>query len=62
MFTITANGDHVSPNKVEITVDTRADLADLPTTFDVGSTCIVIQDASVFMFGNDKTWQEMGGI
>lgn len=59
MFSVTANGDHVSPNKVEITADLLSDLNDISTTYDVGSVCIVLQDSSVWMLGNDKTWHEM---
>lgn len=59
MFSVTANGDHVSPNKVEITADLLSDIENIPTTFDVGSTCIVLQDTSVWMLGNDKIWHQI---
>ena len=57
-YTIISNGPNVSSSVCELVVDTLAELQDpdFPTSFGVGSDCIVLEDSSVWMLGNDKTW------
>lgn len=52
MFKIISNSQS---GVVEIVADTLDDVQDLPTTSDVGvgSDCIVLEDSSVQMLGND---------
>ena len=45
-------------------VNTKADIATLPTTWEPGSACICIEDSSVYMLGNpdvngEKSWTEI---
>lgn len=56
---ITANGNIVQPSVVEIIADTIADVENLPKYVGVGSTCIVIENSSVYMLGNDNEWHEI---
>lgn len=59
MFKITENGDHINPYKVSITADNLTDIQDLPTDYEMGSTCLVIEDTSVWMLGGDKEWHKI---
>ena len=56
---VISNGGNVQSSVVEVIVDTLAEIADLPTDFGVGSDCICLEDSSVWMLGNDKTWHEI---
>ena len=58
-YRIIANGEDVQNDVVEIVVDTRNEINDLPTTYGIGSDAIVIQDSSVWMLGNDSEWHEL---
>ena len=58
-YRITSNGSNIQSDVVEVVVDTAADIDDLPTTFGIGSDCIVLEDSSVYMLGNDRTWHEL---
>lgn len=55
-YRITSNGSNIQSDVCEIIIDTAADLEDLPTTFGIGSDAICLEDSSVYMLGNDKTW------
>ena len=59
MFKITANGEDIQQTVVEIVADLRSDINDIPTNYSAGSSCIVLEDSSVWMLGNDKTWHEI---
>ena len=60
MYSIKQQGDTVQSYVIEAVADTRADNARLPTTWAVGSTCLVIEDSSVWILGNDLIWHELG--
>lgn len=60
MYSIKQQGDTVQTYVIEAVADTRADIASLPTTWAVGSTCLVIEDSSVWILGNDLIWYELG--
>ena len=60
MYSIKQQGDTVQSYVIEAVTDTRADIASLPTTWAVGSTCLVIEDSSVWILGNDLIWHELG--
>lgn len=53
------NGDNTQSAVVEIVVDTVADVEELETKYSPGSTCIVLENSSVYMLGADKTWHEL---
>ena len=59
MYQVIKNGDNTQSNVVEIVADTLEDKDTVPTTFGVGSDCIVLEDSSVWMLGNDKVWHEL---
>ena len=46
MYSIKQQGETVQTYVIEAVADTRADIASLPTTWAVGSTCLVIEDSS----------------
>ena len=58
-FRIIKNADNTQSSVVEIVADETTDVADLPVDVGVGSDCIVLQDSSVWMFGNDGVWHEI---
>lgn len=58
-YIITKNGDITQSSVVEICVDYRVDIEDLPTNYGVGSDAIVLEDSSVWMLGNDFEWHEL---
>ena len=58
-FKVISNGDNVQSDVVEIVADTLSDKDNVPTTYGVGSDCIVLEDSSVWMLGNDKVWHEL---
>lgn len=53
------NGDNTPSNVVEIVTDLVSDIATLDTSYGSGSTCLVIEDSSVYMLGPDKVWHEL---
>lgn len=59
MYNITRQGDTDQNNILQYCCDTREDLAKLPTKDGAGSTCIVIEDSSVWMLGTDKEWHKI---
>ena len=60
MYKVIANGEDVQQSVVEIVADTLADVITLPTKiFSPGSDCIVLEDSSVWMLGNDRVWHQL---
>lgn len=64
MYKVIANGEDVQQNVVEIIADNLIDLDTLQTDtatayYGAGSSCIVIENSSVWMLGNDKVWHEL---
>ena len=59
MYKVIRNGDTTQFSVVEIVADTLADIDNIPTKFGVGSDCIVLEDSSVWMLGNDRQWHEL---
>lgn len=54
----------ISYDVVELVINTRNDLTDLPVNFHSGSTVICLEDSSVFMLSVDnetgvKEWREL---
>jgi len=61
MFSITKQSDNISPYIVEYVADTEADVAQLPTTSAYpGSTCLVIETATVWILNNNRKWVKLG--
>lgn len=45
---------------VEAMADAREDMEDAPTNLGAGSSCLVIEDSSVWMLGcEDQQWHEL---
>lgn len=64
MYKVIANGEDVQQSVVEIVADTLADISDLQIEtaeayYSPGSSCIVLEDSSVWMLGNDEIWHEL---
>ena len=59
MINYTSQNGDVQYNIVELIADTSADIVDLPKNCAPGSTCLVIEDSSVYMFGGDLEWHEI---
>lgn len=58
-YKIIKNGDNTQSSVVEIVIDTLSELSNLPTDYSAGSTCICLENSSVWMLGNDETWHEL---
>lgn len=59
MYSIIQQGDTVESYVIECVCDTREDITTLPTTWKTGSSCMVIEDSSVFMLNSNKEWVEL---
>ena len=55
-YKVMKNSDTTQSDVVEIVADALEDFDSMPTEYGVGSDCIVLEDSSVWMLGNDKTW------
>ncbi len=59
-YKVIQNGNNIQSKVVEVVADTRSDIEDLTLEdSEVGSTCVVLEDGSVWMVGNDKIWHEL---
>jgi len=62
-YKIISNGSNINSQTVEIVVDTLAEMEEdgFPGASDVGigSDCIVLENSSVWMLGNDGSWHEL---
>ena len=60
MYNIKQQGDTVQNGIIEYVADTRDDIKNIPTILgQMGSTCLVIEDSSVWILGSDKNWHEL---
>lgn len=59
MHNIKQQGDTVQNGIIEAVADYRTDIQTLPTKWTMGSTCLVIEDSSVWILGSDAIWHEM---
>ena len=59
MFNYISQSGTTSYDVVELVADTRADVTQLPTKHAAGSTCLVIEDSSVWMLDSQETWKEI---
>lgn len=58
-YSVYRNSDHTAAYVNELIADTTADIENLPTDYTPGSTCIVIEDSSIWILGNDKAWHKI---
>ena len=60
MVTVTQNGNSIQSSVVELVADTLQDLDEAPVDYyGVGSNCIVLEDSSVWVLGNDRFWHQI---
>ncbi len=59
MYKVIKNGDNTNSTVTELVADFISDIEDLPTDLGSGSSCIVIENSSVWMLGNDKQWHQL---
>lgn len=62
MIKITAQRGEVEAYVIEFVVDTRSDIQDLAIKYPksaAGSTCICVEDSSVWMLSGDGAWHEL---
>ena len=59
MYGVTANGDNIQSGVTEFVVDKLTDVDTLPTNIGAGSSCIVLENSSVWMLGNDGKWHQL---
>ena len=58
IFYITQNGD-TNYGVVELAVDKVTDIKNIPNSCAPGSSCVVIEDFSIWMLGSDG-WHQIG--
>lgn len=60
-YDILKQGDHVTAYLKEFVVDKVADVKTLPTfpNCAIGSNCLVIENSSVYILGNDNEWHTL---
>ena len=58
-YSITKQGDSIVNYVLELVADTVADIETLPTDIPQGSSCLVIENSSVYMLGSDGVWREL---
>lgn len=59
MYNIKQQGDTVENGILEYVADTREDIKKIPPMGRMGSTCLVIEDSSVWILGSDKQWHKL---
>ena len=59
MYKAIKESGKVKYNVTEFICDTIEDIKDLPTTVEVGSTALVVEETKVFMLNNNKEWKEI---
>lgn len=60
MFNVISQGDTVQTYIRKAVADELADISALPTHWEAGSSCFIIEDSSKWMLGNDKEWHRVG--
>lgn len=58
MYYITRNADKSAAYVAELIADTDADVQDIPVDlYEPGTTCIVIENSTVYMLNTQKEWK-----
>ena len=58
-FQIYMNDNDYPGYHVEIVVDSRDEIEEVPTTYAPGSSCLVTEDSSVWILNTQKEWIEI---
>lgn len=59
MYSKTSQGENINYNVVEFCAEFRSDIDTLPTKCGPGSSCLVLEDVSIWIFGPDLIWHEL---
>jgi hypothetical protein len=59
MYKIIKNGDNTNSGVAERIAGELTDIDTLPTNVSAGSSCICLENSSVWMLGNDKQWHQL---
>ena len=59
MYKIIKNGDNTSSGVAEFVADELTDIDTLPVDVSAGSSCICLENSSVWMLGNDGVWHQL---
>lgn len=59
MYSQTKTGDKTTPSTVELIADSEDDIQKLPTHFAPGSTCLVADNAAVYVLSPSKEWKAL---
>lgn len=61
MYNVIKSSDNVAPYIMEYVVSTLLDIDTLPVkpTCAPGSSCVCLENASVWMLGDDNIWHEL---
>lgn len=58
MYHIIKSADRSAPYVTELVADTDADVQNIPVDlYDPGTTCIVIENSTVYMLNTQKEWK-----
>ena len=58
-YSIVKQGDTIQNYVLEFSCDYVSDIENLPTDCMPGSTCLVIENSSVYRLGSDGIWHEI---
>lgn len=58
-YNMMRQGDTDEYNNIVYCCDTRADVEQLPKEIGMGSSCVVLEDSSVWMLSSEKVWKEL---
>lgn len=56
MFSVLANRNKIAYGHKDFILDFEADLSDLPTDCEVGSTAFIIENSKTYMLNHQKQW------
>jgi len=59
MYNIMQQNDHIGVYVTQFVADSEEDIAELPTSVQPGSTCIVVATSNVYMLNNQKVWSKL---
>lgn len=60
MINVTSTSGHVTYGLKEFIVDTRSEIDSLPIDSVPGSSCLVLEDFSIWLMNSNNQWIELG--
>lgn len=58
-YSVIQQGDTASTYVMQVVADTLEDVANLPTSWVSGSSCLCLEDSSVWMLNTQKVWVQI---